>query len=357
VALALSVLGTTVAEAAFPGRPGMLVIESTVFAANPGIYTVNPDGSGYVQRVDTPTGFNDSSPAWSPTGRLFAWGRHDNNLDEASIMVMRADGSGQAQVGPTVVGNRGSPAFAPSGNSLAHTCDPADICSLTLAGVGGRLVSGADLDGQPVFSRDGRLFFIREDTAPPMDTEVWVREPGGAQRRLTDDAVNDFDPDVSPDGKTLVVSREVASGWDLFAIDSRGGGEVNLTNDATFNDFAPAFSPTGRQIAYKRSNDFIFGTGTAHVIPSTGGVPAPVPNLDPISSVDWQPIPVKCGGRRATQVGTGRRDTLLGTRGRDVLAGLGGRDRLKGKGGNDILCGGAGTDKLIGGKGKDSLHQ
>jgi hypothetical protein len=69
---------------------------------------------------------------------------------------------------------------------------------------------------------------------------------------------------------------------------------------------------------------------------------------------DWQPIPVKCGGKRATQVGTSGKDKLVGFPGRrDVLVGLGGADTLKGLSGNDILCGGKGRDKLKAGKGKN----
>ncbi len=63
----------------------------------------------------------------------------------------------------------------------------------------------------------------------------------------------------------------------------------------------------------------------------------------------------RCGGRRATRVGTGKRNVLRGTRRRDVIAGLGGNDVIRGLGGNDILCGGKGRDRLIGGPGKDRL--
>ena len=63
----------------------------------------------------------------------------------------------------------------------------------------------------------------------------------------------------------------------------------------------------------------------------------------------------KCGGKRATEVGTEGGDVLVGTKRRDVLVGLGGPDRLLGLGGSDILCGNRGSDKLIGGWGSDRL--
>ena len=64
---------------------------------------------------------------------------------------------------------------------------------------------------------------------------------------------------------------------------------------------------------------------------------------------------VKCGGEKATKVGTSGPDTLKGTKGRDVIAGLGGNDRISGRGGKDLICGGTGNDTLRGGKGKDKL--
>lgn len=73
---------------------------------------------------------------------------------------------------------------------------------------------------------------------------------------------------------------------------------------------------------------------------------------------------VKCGGLKATIVGTARSEVIRGTGKRDVIAagggkdkvqGLGGGDVVCGEGGNDILDGGAAGDVLIGGPGKDIL--
>jgi uncharacterized delta-60 repeat protein len=63
----------------------------------------------------------------------------------------------------------------------------------------------------------------------------------------------------------------------------------------------------------------------------------------------------KCGGKKATIIGTNAKDKLKGTKKRDVIAALGGKDAVKGLGGNDLICGGKGKDKLLGGKGNDTL--
>ena len=62
-----------------------------------------------------------------------------------------------------------------------------------------------------------------------------------------------------------------------------------------------------------------------------------------------------CGGRAATQVGTGGSDALVGTPGRDVIKARAGNDVIRGLQGNDIVCAGGGNDVLKGGSGNDRL--
>jgi len=69
-----------------------------------------------------------------------------------------------------------------------------------------------------------------------------------------------------------------------------------------------------------------------------------------------KPVAVaRCGGLKATIVGTARADVLRGTPRADVIAGLGGNDIITGLGGNDTLCGGVGNDTIDGGPGNDIL--
>ncbi len=79
------------------------------------------------------------------------------------------------------------------------------------------------------------------------------------------------------------------------------------------------------------------------------------PAVQPDAGGGAPPPAARCGGRRATIVGTAGRDRLRGTRGADVIAALGGNDRVVGRGGRDVVCGGRGRDVLSGGKGSDRL--
>lgn len=66
---------------------------------------------------------------------------------------------------------------------------------------------------------------------------------------------------------------------------------------------------------------------------------------------------MKCGGKKATIVGTPGNDRIVGRRGHDVIYGDGGSDRIVGgASGNDRICGGPGNDRIEGGRGNDRLY-
>lgn len=99
------------------------------------------------------------------------------------------------------------------------------------------------------------------------------------------------------------------------------------------------------------------GSGSSSGFTATSG-PAPAPSPTP------NPPAVKCGGFKATKVGTAKADTIKGTpkpdviaagAGNDKVSALGGKDIVCGEGGNDQLGGGPGGDLLLGGPGRDTL--
>ena len=83
-----------------------------------------------------------------------------------------------------------------------------------------------------------------------------------------------------------------------------------------------------------------------------------VPTEKPCAGGGTVPPPgsnFKCGGKKATLIGSSGKDNIKGTAKRDVIVAFGGNDKVNGGGGNDVLCGNGGKDKLAGGKGKDKL--
>jgi Tol biopolymer transport system component len=348
---AAATLGVMVAapssEAAFPGKPGRIAFTHVPAPGDSGIAAVNPDGSGFAPLVVNNSDQSDFAPSNSADGKRILFTQFNTSILDYQVIVMNSDGSGQDGLLNTL-GAALNPAFAPDGGSFAYECSDGmdfEICAWRTDGTGGlpQLTNNNVDDSNPVYARDGRLFYVRDDG---VDSEIFVRDSDGTEQQVTSNAVDETKPDPSPDGKRLVVQRGLASG-EIVVIDLDGSGEVNLTNTPAAHETSPAFSPTGKQVVFRGADDALA------VIAASGGAPTPVTSpADFSEDPDWQPIPVKCGGKVATQVGTGRKDKLVGTGGSDVLVGLGGADRLRGKGGRDLICGGMGRDRLSGGKGK-----
>lgn len=350
----MGVPGASPAHAAFPGEPGVIVSSYTIGPVavpeqTPAyLFTVDPSGSG-AQGTLEGSADEELQPSYSPDGSRIAYvGRPAPDSDERSIGVMNSDGSGSRMLVGSAPG-AGWPEFKAGGESVLYECTGAagssDICSVGVGGGGpiSLITTPAD-EHDPVTGRDGRLFFTRGVGAA---AEVWVREPGGAERQLTSNGLGESAPDVSPDGKTIAVSREAVG---IVLMSSQGGSERILTR---LGDW-PNFSPDGAEVAYL---SYVGPPGPSiHVVGANGSGDRMVwaTGFFEVSllGLDWQPRPVACGGSTATQVGTAGPDKLIGTPGPDVIASLGGSDTVKGLRGRDVICAGDGRDRIFGGKGK-----
>ncbi len=144
---------------------------------------------------------------------------------------------------------------------------------------------------------------------------------------------------------TPVVARVTANG----ALDTTfgQGGIARPALGLGAEILAVAIAGDGNIIVAGTSKDGSVLTPSDAMVARLRGASDPVP-VPPVEVV-------KCGGRKATVVGTPKADKLKGTKRADVIAGLGGNDKIKGLGGNDLICGGAGKDVILGGKGKDRL--
>jgi Ca2+-binding RTX toxin-like protein len=208
------------------------------------------------------------------------------------------------------------------------------------------------------FSPDGRTVYFAASNGPS-DTEIFsIKADGSDRKQLTVNTVDDACPDVSPDGKQLAFERDSGTGQrDIFVMNADGSGQSNITNNLA-NEGAATYSPDGRRIAFSRDTNGNMSFDEIFVTDPKGSVPINVSNTGPADNDfmnDWQPIPIKCGGRRSTIVGSSARDKIRGTPLNDVIYAGKGRDTVNGFGGRDIICGAGGKDKLFGGAGKDRL--
>jgi len=279
------------------------------------IFVASANGGGAVNITNSAD--NEQAPVFSPDGKriLFVTGV-GGFLD---ILVMNADGTGSV--------------------NLTNSPGAADFC--------------------PSWTPDGRTIFFAAIPVAGSDAEIFSMKSDGSDRRqLTVNTVRDDCPDVSPNGKQIAFDRDTGTGQhDIFVANLDGSGAVNISNNLA-DERSPVYSPNGRRIAFSRDTDADGDADEVFLTDPKGSVPINLTSSGPADfdfASDWQPIPVMCGGKRSTIVGSKAREKLRGTPFNDVIFGGAGRDTINGFGGRDIICGAGGKDRLFGGGGKDRI--
>ena len=337
---------TAPSQASFAGRPGKIAFSRSTGMMQTNLFAVNPDGTGEVP-LTTGSG-NNSAPTFSSNGRRIAFVRP---APEQEIFVMPAAGGTAVNITDNDVLDS-TPNYFPNGRIAFGSTDGDDeIYVMNGNGTGQTNITDNDLiDRNPAVSPNGRkIAFERFDGN---DLEIYVMNANGAnQVPLTDDPASDQAPTWSPDGRLISWHRSDGVNVGVLIMKADGSAErpVAVSPDA---ESMPDFAPDNSRLVFAR-NGTDPGLYTLDLIGSAGVVPLTSTAFD--NGPAWQPIPVSCGGRRATIVGTPRGERLRGTPKADVISGQGGRDRILGLGGGDRLCGNNGRDILKGGRGRDRL--
>jgi eukaryotic-like serine/threonine-protein kinase len=231
----------------------------------------------------------------------------------------------------TYPGVETTPAFSPDGERIAYVWDGPgrDSRDIYVQAVGGdepvRLTTHPAEDAVPAFSPDGTLIaFVRDQS------RVMVVPSGGGEEREVGVA---YYPRVtfSPDGQFVATSgpgAQLALGRGLVLLPLEGGEPRVLTTPPPgFSDITPAFSPDGRRLAFQRAasetvadvwvtsatgtnpvrltfdnrtvtgpawtqdsraliiGSARMGTGRLWRVPVAGGVPEPLPDTGPGSTM------------------------------------------------------------------------
>jgi RTX calcium-binding nonapeptide repeat (4 copies) len=235
------------------------------------------------------------------------------------------------------------PRLSGDGNFMVNTCfdEPAKLCEQ---------------------SGDGDSDVYMQDLATKQRVPEFPDEPKG-------ESVDEEHPCINGDGTLIAVERNAPAEAqkDIFLFQRSGNTFTPVKtpglNDPEHDDRFCQLTPGGGYVSdvqnevfklYERSSSsFVKLPELPFDNRSTLSIPPAPTNEEPVRT--RRPRKVKCGGKRATIVGTAKRDRIRGTKRPDVIAALGGNDLIRGLAGNDIICGGAGKDKLIGGKGRDIL--
>jgi Ca2+-binding RTX toxin-like protein len=338
-ACALALLLAAPAQAVFAGKPGLIVYEADGVGGTSDIFSA-PLGATTGTNLTQTAGATDFEgyPAVSADGRRVVYERDGN------LWVMNIDGSGQTQL--TTTGDDDYPAWSRDGTRIVFVRD-SDIWVMNSDGTGATQLTPTDptTEYDPAFSPDGRTIIF--SSGGPARLNLINADGTGRRAFESGHAESDYYANFSPDGRKVVF----ASGPALYELDVASGTiSPALVSDAANSPYNPVYAPDASSIVAGQGG--VMGGALLHYSPTGSFLGSFAPTGD---NPDWQAVPVKCGGKTSTIVGTARADALTGTPAADVIAGLGGKDNIKGLAGKDILCGGKGRDTLVGGGGRDGL--
>ncbi|MHB1225099.1 MAG: gamma-glutamyltransferase, partial [Gemmatimonadaceae bacterium] len=188
------------------------------------------------------------------------------------------------------------------------------------AGDGGepeRLTTSDEPEGEPAVATDGRTIFVR-GRGPT--ARLWVREPDGAERRLTGNDAAERWPAFSPDGGRVAYVTLGERGSRLRVRTLSPEHDTVLVSDRAAE--RPAWAPDGDRIAFTVAT----GRGGVYVTTTDGGAPANVV-VERHAAPAWSPdgATLALAGLPPRDVGYNGDPDRLGDRGAGALLSHDGR--------------------------------
>jgi Tol biopolymer transport system component len=237
---------------------------------NPGIYSIEADGTGAKQLLAG----SYEDVASSPDGGKIAF------VKNGGIFVMNADGTSVTQL--TSDGSDTSPTWSPDRTLIAFSREtPSNAGSAEIFQVpasGGetkQLTNDSLLKYNPAWSPDGnQITFAGYHMTPqgPSSVRLYVmRSDGSGMRLLGGDNISQ--PAWSPDGTQIAFAQQNGSLW-VIDSDGTGSREIYQASGPHAELFSPSWSPDGTRIAFVAGS-----TATelqVYVSDSSGASPAQV---------------------------------------------------------------------------------
>ena len=248
------------------------------------IFRINADGTGQVQLTFGDRG--ESSPRWSPDGKLmaFATRRDPDTVNQIYLLNVAGGEARRLTNHPTAPGGL---TWAPDGRSIYFlaTDDKTaeekerdrvrdDVYAFEENNFKQRHLWTTDLDGKTKritegnwnvsgyeLSADGKRIAMQRMPSPLLEfsdrTEVWVMDANGSNaRQLTTNAVPESGAALSPDGSTVLFTSGATEQGDIyyndkiFLVPSAGGAAKILLADVPYEADSAQWSKDGKSIYF-----------------------------------------------------------------------------------------------------------
>lgn len=236
------------------------------FVVNRDVYVMDADGSD--RKALTTNGRFNTSPTWSPDGKriVFSGG---GVAGGAELYSVPSTGGAVTQLTSTPDNDEFNPRFSPDGTRIAYTrvgCDTprgGGSCVFVMRADGSGQANltpedeipgceqqpGYYFDGstrEPSWSPDGRRILFTGPlicTISSLGSDIWMMNADGSGKTdLTrDNATNDREAVFSPDGTQIAFTREDAAGHrNLYLLTGTGATLVAAGNDVRDPDWGVA---------------------------------------------------------------------------------------------------------------------
>lgn len=205
------------------------------------------DADGYGAQSVLTSKLPIMSPKWSPDGGKLAYVSFEQQKPTVFIHELA---TGKRWAAANFKGSNSAPAWSPDGRQLAVVLTKDGGSHIYLVNTDGsnlkRLTTSGEINTEPVFGPDGRIYFTSDRGGSPQIYRM-TRE-GNSVERVTFGGAYNAGAKFSPDGKSMTyVTRD--GGYRVAVMDLATRQAMTLTDSGL--DDSPTFAPNGQMILYE----------------------------------------------------------------------------------------------------------